>query len=93
MIVPVEHWQNSSFDGSKNGTLKKNNYPRGAFGIVLLDLNRDRSEIQAPMWISNYTLNWAISGHEVTCLYFFVSVQGAKRWVLVYTRKHFTSLN
>lgn len=57
MIVPMEHWQNSCFDGSKNGMLKKNNYPGGAFGIMLFDFIQVRAEVQVPVWISNYTLN------------------------------------
>lgn len=53
----MEHWQNSCFDGSKNGMLKKNNYPGGAFGIMLFDFIQVRAEVQVPVWISNYTLN------------------------------------
>lgn len=57
MIVPVECWQNPSFEGCKFCMLKKKkkNYPRRLFEIRLFSSDFFQVKVQVPGWISDYT--------------------------------------
>lgn len=43
MIIPVEHWENSSFDGSKNGMLKKKEFSRKSLRNYAVQLEQSQS--------------------------------------------------